>query len=133
MKYLLDTDTCIYFLNGNKKLIDKIEQVPIDSLNISFISVSELFFGAYNSSNIKNNIDKVNQFTKLINVVRSDLKSENLFGKIKANLKIKGKIIEDFDIFIASIAIENDLILVTNNTSHYSRIEDIKLQNWILD
>ena len=54
-----------------------------------------------------------------------------IFGKIKADLKKEGKIINDSDLFIASIAISNKMRLVTNNDKHFKRIEDLKIENWI--
>lgn len=54
-----------------------------------------------------------------------------LFGKIKATLKASGCLIEDFDILIASIAISNNCVLVTNNVRHFDRIELIQIENWL--
>ena len=58
--------------------------------------------------------------------------SAMLFGSIKAGLKLKGCMIEDFDILIASIAIANRCIIVTNNDKHFSRIEGLSLENWLV-
>jgi predicted nucleic acid-binding protein len=52
------------------------------------------------------------------------------FGKLKAELKQQGNIIMDADLLIASIAIANDLILVTNNTRHFQRLSMLKIDNW---
>ena len=54
-----------------------------------------------------------------------------LFGKIKVDLKSKGKIIEDLDILIASIAIADNCILVTNNTDHFERVGGLQIENWL--
>ena len=74
------------------------------------------------------------QFLKEILTIYSDSNdSAELFGKIKAKLKTSGCMIEDFDILIASIAIVNGCILVTNNVHHFERIDEIKLENWLED
>ena len=52
------------------------------------------------------------------------------FGKIKASLVKRGLIIDDFDISIASTAIKNGLIVVTDNVKHFSRIDGLKVENW---
>ena len=61
-----------------------------------------------------------------------DLNAEcgKVFGRIKAELKRKGEIINDSDLFVASIAIGNEMRLVTNNDRHFSRIEDLVIENW---
>ncbi|MBI5678044.1 MAG: PIN domain-containing protein [Planctomycetes bacterium] len=114
MKYLLDTNTCIYFLNGNESLKKKFREIGVYSLSISNCVLAELYFGAYRSKKVEENV-----------------KPARLFGKIKAELRSKGTIIEDFDILIASIAISNNHILITNNTEHFERIEGLKIQNWV--
>jgi len=130
MKYLLDTDMCIYFLNGDKGVVDKMKQISPDLLNITLLTVSELFYGAYSSANVENNIDKVTKFCQWLNLLEANMKSANIFGRIKSELRKEGKLIEDFDIAIASISLAENLTLVSGNISHFSRIRDLKLQNW---
>ena len=57
--------------------------------------------------------------------------SAEAFGRFKSKLWAQGKIIEDFDILIASIAFANDCILVTNNPGHFERIDEINIENWM--
>jgi tRNA(fMet)-specific endonuclease VapC len=53
------------------------------------------------------------------------------FGELKAQLRQTGKPLPDFDLLIASTALAEDRVLVTNNTRHYQRIMDLQLENWI--
>jgi tRNA(fMet)-specific endonuclease VapC len=130
--YLLDTDIIIYWLkNTFPRINEKIEKLEARCLFISSITIAELFFGAYNSSKPKNNLKLINELNSEINVINFDTKSGNQFGKIKADLKTKGKILNDSDLFIAATAISNDLILVTNNEKHFQRIGNLKVQNWV--
>ncbi|MBU4319756.1 MAG: type II toxin-antitoxin system VapC family toxin [Thermodesulfovibrionales bacterium] len=133
MKFLLDTDTCVYLLNGNPSLKKKVEEVGVFSLAISNSVLAELYFGAYNSKKIEDNLKRINLFKKNLTVLSDSEESALRFGKIKADLRTKGKIIEDFDILIASIAIVNSCILITNNTDHFERIDDLQIENWLID
>jgi tRNA(fMet)-specific endonuclease VapC len=132
MKYLLDTDTCIYFFNGDQRIIEKIRQTNKQNLYTSILNIAELKFGAYNSKKRKKNLLQLELFNQRINII-SELSDEiiTLFAKTKADLRKKGKTIGDFDLLIATFAIENNLTLVTNNISHFKNIKNLKFKNWI--
>ena len=101
------------------------------SLSISNATLAELYFGAYNSQKVDSNIKRIEAFKKnLVVYSDSDLSAE-AFGRFKSKLSTQGKIIEDFDILIASIAYSNNCILVTNNPDHFSRIDELKIENWL--
>ncbi len=131
MKYLLDTDTCIYFFNGNQNIVKKIKQTSSQNIYTTVLNIAELKFGAYNSKKIKSNLLRIEKFNQRINIL-SKLSDEiiSLFAKTKSNLRKKGKTIGDFDLLIAAFAIENNLTLVTNNISHFKNIKSLKLKNW---
>lgn len=112
MKFLLDTDTCVYLLNGNLSLKKKVEEVGVFSLAISNSVLAELYFGAYNSKKAEDNLKRINFFKMNLSILADSEESALQFGKIKADLRSKGKIIEDFDILIASVAIVNSCIFV---------------------
>lgn len=133
MKFLLDTDTCVYLLNGNPSLKKKVEEVGVFSLAISNSVLAELYFGAYNSKKVEDNLKRINLFKKNLTILSDSEESALRFGKIKADLRSKGKIIEDFDILIASVTIVNSCILITNNTDHFERIDDLQIENWLID
>lgn len=132
MRYLLDTDTCIYWLKGKIPVQNKLLKVGFHQVCICQITVSELYFGAYNSSKIENNLKTVDDFLKNISVLSFSNNSLKKFGELKALLRKQGNIVADFDLLIASVALTENLILVTNNTRHYQRILEIKLDNWML-
>lgn len=132
MKYLLDTNICVYLLNGNIVLKNKIAQVGLSSIVVSNATLSELYFGAYNSTKVAENLQRIALFKKNLGILSDSEESAMLFGRIKTDLKLKGCMIEDFDILIASIAIANRCIIVTNNDKHFSRIEGLSLENWLV-
>lgn len=131
MKYLLDTDTCVFWLKGNEHIEQKVLTVGIDNVALSFINVSELYYGAYKSQRVEANLAMVRRLTTQLHVVESDETISEMFGELKATLESAGTIIDDADLYIAACAVVHGLTLVTNNTKHFKRIKGIKLQNWI--
>ena len=131
MRYLLDTNICIYLINGDNSLKEKVKEIGVYSLGISNATLAELYFGAYNSEFTNDNLRNVADFKKNLTAYSDSSESAELFGKIKSELKRSGNIIEDFDILIASIAMANDCVLVTNNPRHFERIEKLHTENWI--
>jgi len=133
MSYLLDTDIIVYWLNNvYPSLQKKIENVAAEQIFISSITVAELFFGAYNSSKVSENIKLLEDLTSEINLLPFDQKCGRIFGKIKAQLKKNGEMINDSDLFIASIAIKNNLCLITNNEKHFRRVKELHIENWVI-
>ncbi|HAO22505.1 MAG TPA: PIN domain nuclease [Desulfobacteraceae bacterium] len=129
--YVLDTDICIYWLNGNEHIRKKIEKAKPENLRITSVTLAELRYGAYNSQRIEENLKNIDNFLRKARVLSLDQKAADKFGEIKANLRKKGEIICDFDILIASITLRYDGILVTNNTDHFKRINELRFENWV--
>ena len=105
MKYLLDTDICIYWLKGKTTVKTKIEQVNWSDIAICVITATELYFGAYNSNNIKQNLKTAENFIQSINVLPLGNDTLKKFGQLKAQLRRAGTPVADFDLLIASVAI----------------------------
>ncbi len=118
-------------LNGDESLKKKVKEIGVFSLTVTNSVLAELYFGAYNSKKVEENLKRIELFKKNLTVLSDSEESAKQFGKIKAELKSKGRIIEDFDILIASIAIANHCILITNNIEHFNRIDDLQMQNWL--
>jgi tRNA(fMet)-specific endonuclease VapC len=131
MKYLFDTDILIFWLKGNQAIEKKAVAIGLENIGYSIISHAELYFGAYNSEQIEKNLKAIQVVQQKLPLVNCNDKSAQLFGMIKAQLTQQGNIIMDADILIGSIALANELILVTNNTKHFKRIPNLKLENWL--
>lgn len=131
MKYLLDTNICIYWLKGNDQIEQKILSIGLDNFVLSFINVSELYYGAYKSQRVDANLAMVRRLTNELNVLESDKAINEEFGSIKAILESSGTIIDDADLFIAACAKIHGLTLVSNNIKHFRRIKGLKLENWV--
>ena len=129
--FLLDTDTIIYWIKNKYPQIGQmIEKVGSQNIFVSSISIAELFYGAHNSEQKQKNLKLIAELVEEVNIIDFDSFAGGCFGEIKANLRSKGELINDSDLFIAAIAISNDLILVTNNEKHFQRIEKLKIANW---
>ncbi|MFN6562915.1 MAG: type II toxin-antitoxin system VapC family toxin [Nostoc sp. ChiSLP01] len=131
MNYLLDTDTCIYWLNGRQSVREKLLAVGWNEVCICVITAAELYYGAYNSNRVSENLANAEQFIQNLPVVSLTDPALRKFGELKAELRKIGQTISEFDLLIASVALTENYILVTNNTRHYSRISTLQLENWI--
>jgi tRNA(fMet)-specific endonuclease VapC len=130
MKYVLDTDTLIYFLKGNENILSRMSRVPSYHIFTTIINHAELFFGAFNSIKKKFNLEKIQEFLATIKIMPFCEEASIIFAENKAKLKQRGNIIADLDLIIASIAMKNNAVLVTNNTKHFIRIKELHLDNW---
>ena len=129
---LLDTNICIYILkNKPVEVLEKFKKFDIGELKLTSITVAELYFGAYNSSYLERNISVIERFLIPFEIVNFDEKAAMEYGKIKVKLRKESNIIGELDMQIASIAISNNLILVTNNIKEFARIENLDFENWI--
>lgn len=129
--YLLDTDTLIYWLNGNQKIERKAQSIGMDSLYYSVNSKAELYFGAYNSSYVQQNLSNIQTLSQKLSMRPFNDKAANHFGLIKSDLKKRGEILSDADVMIVSIAFANNFTLVTNNLKHFARIHNLVTENWV--
>jgi tRNA(fMet)-specific endonuclease VapC len=99
MKYLLDTNICIYFLKGKYNLAAKFEEVGFENLYISEITLAELKYGAEKSEYPEKNRKTVEEFADQIKLLPI-FKAIDAFAKEKARLRKKGNVVDDFDLLI---------------------------------
>jgi len=130
VKYLLDTDICVYWLKKDDRIEQNVISVGLENIAISFITLSELYYGAHKSQYIKENLAAISLLTGKVSVIDSNEQICARFGKLKVFLEKQGMIIDDADLFIAACALTTGATLVTNNTRHFKRIEGLQLQNW---
>ena len=129
MKFLLDTNICIYYMKGLFDLNTKIEEVGIDNCYISEITLAELKFGVANSTHQVKNRNALNGFLEGVNVIPI-FNALDLYANEKARLRSEGNIVDDFDLLIGTSAIVNTMTLVTNNVKHFSRLKNIMVEDW---
>lgn len=131
MIYVWDTDTCIYWLKGREEIRHKVRGIGEDNIGMTIVTLAELKYGAYSSQKAQQNLKTIANLLRKVKVLNLDQEGADRFGSIKANLRKKGKLIEDLDILIASITVVNGGILVTSNTEHFKRIKGLRLENWL--
>ena len=129
--YILDTDICVFWLKGDRSIEMIIEKQGIENVFVTIITACELYFGAYNSQKKDDNMSALDDLFSMIGIIQTTSEVAKIFGETKTHLKMFGKLINDADLLIASIVIANNGILVTNNTTHFERIPDLKLENWL--
>ena len=127
---LIDTDICIELLRGNKHVLEERQKCE-DSAAISIMTVGELYYGAERSSNRLKNTNIIDQFIISVQVINTDLDILKKFGELKAGLYNKNVLLPDADILIASTAIIKCTKLITGNSKHFNRFENLVLENWI--
>jgi tRNA(fMet)-specific endonuclease VapC len=135
MKYLLDTNICIYIINEKpKQILRKFERYPVHEFGISSITHAELQYGIEKSNNKNTNQDALDEFLLPLTILPFHDKSlVTYYGKIRTSLESKGKTIGPLDMLIAAHALSLDLTIISNNIKEFSRIPNLKCENWIYD
>jgi tRNA(fMet)-specific endonuclease VapC len=130
MAYLIDSDIIIYNSKGNEIVKGNFLRNIAAPKFISIITYAELLYGAYKSQRVEKKFEKVTGIKQLFPVLVLDLAIVDTFCRIKAKYAQQGITIADFDLLIAATAIAGDHTLVTNNTRHFEKIAELKLENW---
>ena len=131
MNLVLDTDITIYFLKGHEAVVNQMAKTKPEFIHSSIITHSELLFGAYHSKMISKNLKRVTELFKILPTLQYDEEASAIFAQQKSQLKKRGQLIPDMDLMIASICIANDMTLVTNNSKHFIRINDLDVVRWV--
>ncbi|MFO7665274.1 MAG: type II toxin-antitoxin system VapC family toxin [Desulfobacterales bacterium] len=130
--YLLDTDTVIYNFKGHDSLVKNLHAHIHDPIKISAVTLMELYYGAYKSRKVESNLANIKALENALEIIPTGRESAEIFGSYKSRLEKLGTPLDDFDLILASCALANNMVLVTNNTRHFERIEGLKLTNWTI-
>lgn len=131
LKYLLDTNACINYLNfPGSKISQKIRVTPVSEIAVCSVVKAELYYGSKKSKNPTLNLAKQMKFLNQFQSLPFDDKAALIYGDIRAELARKGTPIGPYDMQIASIALANDLTLITHNTKEFGRIGNLKIEDW---
>ncbi len=116
MKYMLDTDMCIYIIKKKPhKVIEALKKLDLGDVFLSVITLAELEYGVEKSEHREKNKIALIAFLSPFEVLPLSHKSAVAYGEIRAALEKKGQIIGPYDLLIAAHALSEDMILVTNN------------------
>lgn len=131
MLYMLDTNIVSYLLEKNQTVVERFDKVFLkNEIQISNIVHYEIQRGIFyrQSNKLQRDFDIFCKHIPVLPVTDVDFLQA---ARIYADLRQKGKLIEDADIFIGASALSNNAILVTNNEEHLGRIANLKIENWI--
>ncbi len=131
MKYMLDTNICIYIIKKKPiEVFKKFNSLQVGDLYISSITFAELQYGVFKSRCPERNKIALASFLAPIDILPFSDNAAVLYGGIRADLERKGQIIGAYDLLIAAHALSEEVTLVTNNIKEFSRIPELSLINW---
>ncbi|MCB1585357.1 MAG: type II toxin-antitoxin system VapC family toxin [Xanthomonadales bacterium] len=128
--YLLDTNILIYFFKGAGNVASKILSVSPKEISISSITLLEIELGIAKSNSPEKRMKQLQDLCSVIEVIPFAEKESKASATLRATLENKGTPIGPYDNLIAGTALANNKILVSNNVKEFSRIEDLRMENW---
>lgn len=131
MKYMLDTNICIYLIKkAPKKILDRFMYLELGDLCISSITLAELEYGVAKSQNTNKNQTALEQFLIPLDVFPFNDIAAKFYGNVRSVLEKKGQAIGSMNYMIGAHALSLDTTLVTNNTKEFKKIPKLKVENW---
>ncbi|GGG91369.1 nucleic acid-binding protein [Parapedobacter pyrenivorans] len=124
---ILDTNIVIELFKGNPDIIKQLGDLPL--VKVPSIVLGELLLGAYRSSNPNKHLSQINGFLKKCELIGTNANTADAYALVKTDLLNKGKPIPENDIWIAAIAKQYNLTLVTSD-AHFRQIEGLVIENW---
>ena len=131
MKYLLDTNICIYIIKRKyPEILSHLLKVGFKNIAISTITVAELEYGVANSTRSFEAQSALMEFILPFEILDFTSTAASFYGRIRKELFQKGTPISDMDMLISATALAHNLIVVTNNENEFRRISSLKVENW---
>lgn len=132
VRYLLDTNICIYIAKGQPLAVRaRFEQHTLHDVAMSTITLGELRFGAEKSQSRERALSVIEQLTQVIPACALLLEAGEHYGQIRAALQKQGLPIGNNDLWLAAHARAQGWILVTNNTREFARVPGLLVENWV--
>ncbi len=142
MRYLLDTNVCVVYLNGRSlRVRQRLRAVDLEDVAVCSVVKTELFYGAWRSTNLEQTLARQQKFLEAFVSLPFDDRSAQIAGQIRAQLADVGTPIGSNDLLIAALAkrlrrrfaLANNLNLVTHNTREFSRVAGLQIEDWEAD
>ncbi len=124
-EYLLDSNIVIDLFRGNQHTISRIQQIK--EIKIPVIVIGELYYGANKSNQTPKRLQEIAQLEKLVSILNVTKTTARSYGEIKDQIRLKGKPIPENDIWIAALAKEHNLTLLTQD-NHFENIDGILIE-----
>jgi tRNA(fMet)-specific endonuclease VapC len=125
-KLLLDTNAVIAQLGGDPSILAAIDGFDI---YVPLPALAELYFGAEKSARVNENIQRLDRYVAAAVVLTANLRTAHQWGKVRNNLRLKGRPIPTNDIWIAAIAVQANLTLVTRD-AHFNQVDGLQVLSW---
>lgn len=131
MRYLLNTNVCVMYLNGRSNLVrDRLLSTSSEEIAVCSIVKAELFYGAMRSNNPTRTLGRQQNFLgRFVSLPFGD-EAALICGQVRALLANVGTPIGAYNLQIAAIALSNNLTLVTHNTREFERVEGLQVEDW---
>ena len=126
-EYLLDTNIIIALFASDAAVIVHLRAA--DEVYIPVIAVGELYYGAYKSRRINDNLGRIDEFILRNTAIACDASTARYYGKLKNELRQLGQPIPENDIWIAALAMQHNLVLASRDR-HFEAIPDLTLTTW---
>jgi len=131
VKYLLDTNACIAYLNNRSSAIcTRLQSLKSTDVVLCSVVEAELYYGVMKSAKPDENLAKLEYFLIQFFSFQFNSDAAKVFGRIRATLAKAGTPIGPYDLQIAAIAVVNNLTLVSHNVREFSRVPDLCLEDW---
>ncbi|MBW2368446.1 MAG: type II toxin-antitoxin system VapC family toxin [Deltaproteobacteria bacterium] len=132
MKYMLDTNTCIYIIKKKPpSVIVRVRKIGISQIGISSITLSELLYGVSKSSKPVQNQMALSQFAAPLEILYYGDEAAQYYGTLRAHLEKQGSPIGSLDMLIAAHCLSINSFLVTNNEREFNRVPKLTIENWV--
>jgi tRNA(fMet)-specific endonuclease VapC len=129
VRYLVDTDWVIHYLNGHSAIVARIQDLSAEGIALSFISLAELYEGVLYSRDPQRSEEGLQEFLRGVEMLGVDDETTRIFGRERGRLRDQGKTIGDFDLLIGATALRHDLTVLTNNRRHFELIEKLQIMS----
>lgn len=130
MRYMLDTDICLYVINARAPaVLERFLAHEAEGLGISAVTAGELYFGVRKSGS-RRNLLALDRFLAPLEIAEYGAEAARSYGELRRALERKGTPIGPFDTQIAAHALALDLTLVSNNLREFKRVPKLRLENW---
>ena len=131
MRWLLDTNTCVYALKLQGGVAERLRDHSPDDLGVTIVTVAELWFGARKSTRATATRREIDAFLEPLEVLPFDRAAAAAYAEIRFVLERSGRPIGDRDLLIASIASSRGLTVVTHNLSEFARVPQLETEDWL--
>jgi tRNA(fMet)-specific endonuclease VapC len=126
-RFLLDTNIIIALFANEASIINNLAQA--DEVFIPSIALGELHYGARKSGRSQKNLERIEEFAANNTIIECNANTARQYGDVKNKLRIKGRPLPENDVWIAALALQHDLTLVTRD-AHFQEVENLQTISW---